>query len=206
MARTKKKERVFSAHEVANICGVVNQTTINWIDKGHLDAFRTPGGQYRVYPDVLARFLQKQNMRLPEELKQILAEQARIDQILIVDDDQEFNNLLKRFMGAQYPEAKVTQAFDGYDAGRAIPESQPDLVFLDINLPGVDGYKLCRHIKEDENLTRPLVVMVTGESDPDAEARSTEAGADAFLVKPIDMDALPDLIGKLSESRATKRE
>ena len=206
MARTKKKERVFSAHEVANICGVVNQTTINWIDKGHLEAFRTPGGQYRVYPDVLARFLQKQNMRLPDELKEILAEQARIEQILIVDDDKEFNEMLRQVLNKLYPEAKVSQTFDGFDAGRAIPETQPDLVFLDINLPGVDGFRLCKHIKEDESLTRPLVVMITGETDPDMESRAGEVGADAFLVKPIDLEALPGLIGTLSETRATKRE
>ncbi len=206
MARTKRKERVFSAHEVANICGVVNQTTINWIDKGHLEAFRTPGGQYRVYPDVLARFLQKQNMRLPDELKEILAEQARIEQILIVDDDPEFNDLLKQLLNKRYPDAKVNQAFDGFDAGRAIPEVQPDLVFLDINLPGVNGIKLCRHIKEDENLTRPIVIMVTGEADAGTETQAGEAGADAFLVKPIDLDSLPDLIAQLSEKRATKRD
>jgi two-component system, OmpR family, response regulator len=206
MARTKKKERVFSAHEVANICGVVNQTTINWIDKGHLEAFRTPGGQYRVYPDVLARFLQKQNMRLPDELKEILAEQARIEQILIVDDDKEFNEMLRQVLDKLYPEARISQALDGFDAGRAIPETLLDLVFLDINLPGVDGFRLCKHIKDDESLTRPLVVMITGEADPDMETRAGEVGADAFLVKPIDLEALPGLISTLSESRATKRE
>lgn len=206
MARTNKKERVFSAHEVANICGVVNQTTINWIDKGHLDAFRTPGGQYRVYPDVLARFLQKQNMRLPDELKQILAEQARIDQVLIVDDDRDFNDLVRKAIVAHYPDTKVNQAFDGFDAGRAVAELQPDLIVLDVTLPGVDGYRLCEHIKSDENLTRPIVVMVTGDPDPTVEARSMEAGADAFLRKPIDIDSLPELFGTLSEVRATRRD
>ena len=90
MSPRKTKERVFSAHEVANICGVVNQTVINWIDKGHLAAFRTPGGQYRVYPDVLASFFKEQGMRLPEEVQKILAEQSRIDKVLIIDSDKRF--------------------------------------------------------------------------------------------------------------------
>ncbi len=206
MARTSKKERVFSAHEVANICGVVNQTAINWIDKGHLEAYTTPGGQYRVYADVLANFLQKQGMRLPDELRQVLAEQARIENVLIVDDDQEFNDMLKQFLDKQYPAFKINQAYDGYDAGRAISEFKPDLVILDIYLPGVDGYKLCQQIKADENLSRPLVMAVSGMSDDTSEARIMDAGADVFLRKPLDFKTLPTLIEELAEVRATRRE
>lgn len=206
MARTNKKERVFSAHEVANICGVVNQTAINWIDKGHLEAYTTPGGQYRVYADVLAKFLQKQGMRLPEELKQVLAEQARIEQVLIVDDDKQFNDLLQQFLNRKYPGFKITQAYDGYDAGRAIADHKPDAVILDIDLPGVDGFRLCRQIKADESLSRPIVLAVTGLSDAGVDAQALEAGADAFLRKPIEMDSLPALIEQLAERRATRRE
>jgi len=48
MGRNDKRVRIFSALEVANLCGVVNQTTINWIKSGHMKAFTTPGGQFRV--------------------------------------------------------------------------------------------------------------------------------------------------------------
>ena len=205
MAKTNKKERVFSAHEVANICGVVNQTAINWIDKGHLEAYTTPGGQYRVYADVLAKFLQKQGMRMPDELRQILAEQSKIENVLVVDDDQELNDLIKQFLDKRYPEFKVNQAYDGFDAGRAIAEYKPDVVLLDLNLPGVDGYKLCRQIKQDENLSRPIVIAITGMEDAEIEARATEAGADAFLRKPVQLDALPTMIEELAENRVTRR-
>ncbi len=205
MARTNKKERVFSAHEVANICGVVNQTAINWIDKGHLEAYTTPGGQYRVYADVLAKFLQKQGMRLPDELKQILAEQARIEQVLVVEDDSDLNDMVKQFLDKRYPDFRVNQALDGYDAGKAITEYKPDVVILDINLPGVDGFKLCRQIKADENLSRPIVIAISGMDDGDTETRAHEAGADAFLKKPIELEALPGLIEQLAENRATRR-
>lgn len=204
MAKTKKKKKVFSAHEVANFCDVVNQTAINWIRQGHLDAYTTPGGQYRVYADVLARFMQKQGMRMPDEVREILAEQARIEQVLIVDDDQDLNDLIKQFLDKRYPDFKVNQAYDGYDAGKAIFEYKPDVVLLDINLPGVDGYKLCRQIKADENLSRPIVVAITGMDEPEVEARAKEAGADGFLRKPIDLDSLPSLIEELAENRSTR--
>jgi excisionase family DNA binding protein len=205
MAKTNKKERVFSAHEVANICGVVNQTAINWIDKGHLEAYTTPGGQYRVYADVLAKFLQKQGMRMPDELRQILAEQSKIENVLIVDDDQELNDLIKQYLDKRYPEFTVNQALDGFDAGRAIADYKPDVILLDLNLPGVDGYKLCRQIKQDENLSRPIVIAITGMEDADVESRATEAGADAFLRKPVQLDSLPAMIEELAENRVTRR-
>lgn len=75
MAKRAKKVRMFSALEVANICGVVNQTTINWIKNGHLNAFTTPGGQYRVYAEDLVSFLEERGMRVPEEVREV-AEQS----------------------------------------------------------------------------------------------------------------------------------
>lgn len=206
MAKAKKKKKVFSAHEVANFCDVVNQTAINWIRQGHLEAYTTPGGQYRVYADVLAKFMQSQGMRLPSEVREILAEQARIEEVLVVDDDQELNDLIKQFLDKRYPEFKVNQAFDGYDAGRAITEFKPDVVLLDINLPGVDGYKLCRHIKADENLSRPIVIAISGVTEGDTRQRAEEAGADAFVAKPLDLESLPGLIEQLAESRSTQRD
>ena len=56
MGKKEKKVRIFSALEVADICGVVNQTAINWIKNGFLKAFMTPGGQYRVYAEDLFTF------------------------------------------------------------------------------------------------------------------------------------------------------
>lgn len=204
MAKSKKKKKVFSAHEVANFCDVVNQTAINWIRQGHLEAYTTPGGQYRVYADVLAKFMQNQGMRMPDEVREILAEQAKIEQVLIVDDDQSLNDLIKQFLDKKYPEFKVTQALDGYDAGRAILEQRPDVVILDINLPGVDGLKLTRQIKSDENLSRPIVVAITGMEDAGIEDRAREAGVDGFIKKPVDLESLPGLIEELAENRSVR--
>ena len=65
MTNNTEKPSVFSALEVANVCGVVNQTAINWIRGGHLKAYKTPGGQYRVYPEDLVDFLKKRNIARP---------------------------------------------------------------------------------------------------------------------------------------------
>ena len=201
MSPRKTKERVFSAHEVANICGVVNQTVINWIDKGHLAAFRTPGGQYRVYPDVLASFFKEQCMRLPEEVQKILAEQSRIDKVLIIDSDKRFVDAVTTVLAEKYSNASVDTASDVFDAGRYISNS-PDLIFVATDLAGIDGLGLCQKIRNDRNLTNPIVIAV---SSNDVGDDALEAGADAFLKKPIDRNELPELIARLAEERVTRK-
>ena len=77
MAKDLNKTVVYSALEVANICGVVNQTAINWIRDGHLKAFSTPGGQYRVYRDDLIVFMQNRGMRMPDDFLAIIADNEK---------------------------------------------------------------------------------------------------------------------------------
>jgi excisionase family DNA binding protein len=190
MAKNDKKVRIFSALEVANICGVVNQTAINWIKNGYLKAFTTPGGQYRVYSEDLVEFLHSRGMRMPEELQRVLEEQLDVDTILIVDDDRDLNNLVQQYLSKKHPDYEVFQAFDGFEAGRMLAEKKPGLVILDIDLPGVNGHKLASSIKEASGVTKPIIIAVSGLDDPAEQQAMLDEGADAFLPKPLELDSL----------------
>ena len=201
MSKNEKKVRIFSALEVANICGVVNQTAINWIKNEYLKAFQTPGGQYRVYAEDLADFLNDRKMRMPPELQKILDEQMLIEIVLIVDDDRESNTALRRGLEAINDGFTIHQAFDGFDAGRLTSEKKPQLILLDINLPGIDGYRLCKNFKEDESLNNPLIISISGMDNPELAQKIMEAGADAFFAKPIDITKLAAKIEELARTR-----
>jgi two-component system, OmpR family, response regulator len=201
MAKKEKKVRIFSALEVADICGVVNQTAINWIKNGFLKAFMTPGGQYRVYAEDLLAFLSSRGMRVPEELAESSDEGPDWNRILIVDDDQNINTLLKRYLTRLMPDRTVMQAFDGFEAGKLITEARPGVILLDISLPGIDGHKLCRRIKEDQALGSPIIIAITGLAEDEIEATVLGEGADAFFRKPLDFEKLREKIVKLSEAR-----
>ncbi len=201
MAKTDKKIRIFSALEVANICGVVNQTAINWIKNGYLKAFTTPGGQYRVYSEDLVDFLSSRGMRMPEELQRILEEQQSIDSIIIVDDDQELNGLIRQYLERQYPNFTIFQAFDGFEAGKILAENKPGIIILDIDLPGINGHKLCTSIKQDQSLNNPIILSISGLDDPEEAAQILRDGADAFLAKPVELDKLAEMIESLVEKR-----
>jgi excisionase family DNA binding protein len=201
MAKNDKKVRIFSALEVANICGVVNQTAINWIKNGYLKAFTTPGGQYRVYSEDLVEFLHSRGMRMPDELRRVLEEQLEVDTILIVDDDRDLNNLVHQYLSKKHPDFEVYQAFDGFEAGRMLAEKKPGLVILDIDLPGVNGHKLARSIKEASGVTKPVIVAVSGLDDPAEQEAILKEGADAFLAKPLELDTLHSRIQELISQR-----
>jgi len=202
VAKSEKKVRIFSALEVANICGVVNQTAINWIRNGYLKAFTTPGGQYRVYAEDLMSFLETRGMRVPDELSELLKDDVFWSSILVVDDDQELNGLLKRWFEKKLPSFNIHQAFDGFEAGRAIAENRPGFIILDIDLPGIDGHKLCRRIKEDASFGKPFVIAVTGLDIPEEKSAIIPDGADAFFSKPLDFDSLTLTIKELAEKVA----
>ena len=85
MSKSVKKVRIFSALEVANLCGVVNQTAINWIRNGYLKAFTTPGGQYRIYAEDLVAFLEKRGMRVPPELEAQCKDDVDWSSLVVVD-------------------------------------------------------------------------------------------------------------------------
>ncbi len=200
MSKRNKKIMIFSALEVANICGVVNQTAINWIKNGYLKAFTTPGGQYRVYAENLVSFLQSRGMRIPDELTEI-AEKAEEDKsILIVDDDVDLNNMLKGFLVKKMGHMDIYQAFDGFEAGIVIAEKHPAYIILDIDLPGIDGHKLCKKIKEDPTLNNPTVISITGLDDSRVQVAVLKEGADAFFSKPLDFDQLLGYIQEQEEN------
>lgn len=204
MAKSSKKVRIFSALEVANLCGVVNQTAINWIHNGYLKAFMTPGGQYRIYAEDLMTFLNKRGMRVPPELEDQLNDDVDWNAVLIVDDDIELNDLLKRWFERKLSRFSIHQAFDGFEAGRLIAEMRPGFVVLDIDLPGVNGHALCRKIKEDPVFGKPFIIAMTGLDRPEEGQKMLAEGADAFFAKPLDFEAVTASVAEFAAQARAK--
>src|SRR5580704_4124472 len=108
--------------------------------------------------------------------------------ILIVDDVPANTRLLEAKLSSEY--YQVASARDGFEAVNRARAWQPDLILLDVMMPGMDGFECCRILKDDDRTLHIPVVMVTALGDSAERLRGLEAGADDFLTKPVEYDTL----------------
>src|ERR1700709_2441278 len=108
--------------------------------------------------------------------------------VLVVDDIMSNVKLLEAKLPAEYFD--VVTAFNGRECLARMAETNPDIVLLDVMMPGMDGFEVCRRIKSDPRTAHLPVVMVTALDQPSARVAGLEAGADDFLTKPVDDAAL----------------
>ena len=115
---------------------------------------------------------------------------------MIVDDDKGLNCVIARFLQKKYENSglEIFQAFDGFEAGVLMTQNQPGILILDLDLPGVDGFSLCRKIQEDESFGKPVIVVVTALEDSSVEQRVKELGVNYFFLKPLNLNELSSII------------
>lgn len=109
--------------------------------------------------------------------------------ILVVEDDSTIRTLLgMALQGAGYGD--VSMAARGDDGLDAVRRERPDLVLLDVMLPGLDGFTVARRIRETSELSATRIIMLTARTEPEDICRGLEAGADDYVTKPFDRQVL----------------
>lgn len=121
--------------------------------------------------------------------------------VLCADDDLEILRMVARHMKSRG--ATVLEAGDGEEALRVARREKPDLVVLDVMMPNMSGWEVCRAIREDESLAGTGVLMLTGIGERLNELTSPLYGADDFLDKPFDLD---DLDAKVDDVLARRND
>ena len=173
-----------STTTAARLLGVAVASISKWIDEGQLKAGRTPGGHRRIAKEDLIAFLRRQKLPLPPELK------AHPLRALVIDDEPAVVAWLAEELRSRYPDLEVFEANDGYSAGEIVASAKPDVVVLDLRMPGMDGFEVCRRIKSNEDTKGAVVIAITAEPSTGAERRILEAGAKTLLTKPLDIEQL----------------
>lgn len=183
----------FTTFEISEICGVNPTTVQNWVKGKKLRAFQTPGGHRRVRREDLVSFMKQFGMPLPADLTR------ELPLIMVVDDEAAVLDVLEELLGSG-DEVELATAKGGVEALLMIGERKPDLLILDIMMPGMNGYDVCKKLKSSPNTQSIKIVAITGDHDPTVKGRILASGADLFFTKPLDFIVFREECFKLLRS------
>lgn len=201
MARKSRKD-LLKISEMAQKADVLVSTIRYYTDIGLLKAAMTTEGGHRLYEEIPTmerlgkiKKLVAKGLTLPEIQSQIEDEIAT-KKILVVDDEPEIAEFIKDLLADQFPH-QLEIAPDGFAAGRLVHSFGPDLVILDLLLPGVDGFQVCKSIRQDPDTQNVKILAVTGYDSTDIREKIIESGADDYLGKPLEVPSTLEKISKL---------
>jgi two-component system cell cycle response regulator len=124
--------------------------------------------------------------------------------VLIVDDNAQNLELLEVYL-EDMPEVRTLSAANGLEALERINADRPDLILLDIMMPKMSGFELCKQLKSNPQTRDIIIIMVTALNETADIERATECGTDDYLTKPIDKRALLDLIRAHLQARQARK-
>lgn len=188
------EKNYMTPYEVAELLMVAPVTVRAWAQKGLLRSLSTPGGHRRFRLEDVERFARENGVSLdarsPRELR-----------VLIVDDDRQFVGYLDELLAERRERVLTAVAHDGFEAGSKVHTFKPDVVLLDLMMPDLDGFKVCRQIKQESATSAIRVIAITGYPTPGNIRRSLDEGAAACLGKPVDTLELLKAIGLSAATR-----
>jgi twitching motility two-component system response regulator PilG len=124
-------------------------------------------------------------------------EDKSLESVLVVDDSLpvriQMNMALKSYV------KNIDLVETGEKALELIKDNRYDMIFLDVILPGVDGYDICKTIKNDENFKSTPVIMLTGNSSAEDQIKGTLAGCDSYLIKPVKSDLFKETMARYTQ-------
>lgn len=186
------EQQYLTPTQVADMFKVSPITVRQWSSSGKLKCQTTPGGHRRYLPSDIEEFAKTSGINLTTS-------ESGPKRVLIVEDDAQLGHLLEEFISELDSELEVYRAEDGFRAGELLHTVHPDLILLDLMMPGMNGFEVCERVKRDSKTRDIKVVAMTGYSSEHNVNRILAAGAETCLSKPIDFAALRTILAPLTQ-------
>lgn len=185
---SEREEKAYTTFEAAKICHVTHHSIKNWIKQGLIKASRTPGGHYRILERDLDKFREEYDM-FPQE------KGPTKKRVMVVDDDPDALAMMEKILTDEGVDLiKVSNATE---VGLKAAQLMPDLILLDFLMPEINGFEVCKALRENE-LTRSIPIMaVTCLTKEQEIERIFACGADEYLAKPFKVDQLLEKVREL---------
>ncbi len=195
-----KKQKIFcTTSEAAEVLSISVGTVQLWVDTGLLEAWKTPGGHRRITRESINRMLHQ---------KPTVAATAAVVpsggplRVLVAEDDPDLRLLYQTILRT-WPIGPVLEVVDnGIDALMAIERFRPDLLFIDLDIPGVDGFQMLKILNSKAEYAGMTAVVVTGLSRADINLRGGVPDNFLVLPKPISFEKLLSIASALWELKA----
>lgn len=185
-----EKRQSFSTADVARFCHVTADTIRKWAEAGRIQVFKTPGGHRRIQRDALLKFLRDNQIPLPSELEE---DGVRA---LIVEPDAADRAVIHDCLVQSSPVFHVETAHNAYEAGLQVGRLRPELIFLSLDLPGVDPLDVCTRLRTDTGRDDSKVVALLDNRSGPSQDRLRAVGVDASVPKPVTLDAISSALSK----------
>ena len=143
------------------------------------------------------------NELMSDDSKEQLPEESNFDtspySVLVVDDNPDLTDFLKKSLGEYFK--RVIIASDGVEALQLTRSHVPDIIVSDVMMPRMNGYELCKNIKEDITISHIPIVLLTARDDKQSQLSGYKNGADAYLTKPFEVEMLMEIIRNRLKNR-----
>jgi len=185
-----------TSREAAKLLNISVKTAQLWVENGTLRAWKTPGGHRRITRQSIQDLLLERHRVLKQAPSRERAGQSNKLQLMIVEDDKRVRRLYELTMSHWGLPLQITMARDGFEALLRIGQRRPDVLITDLNMPGVDGFRLIAALRESDLYKALQIVVVSGLTPAQIRAGGGLPKDVPVLSKPIPFNALRDFVEK----------
>jgi len=191
--------KILTVSQASKYCKVAPKTIINWIEAGHINAYKTVGGHRRIKQEDLDHFLKEHKMPIFNQS----SEEAK-KKILVVDDDRIIVETIVQSLEEDEHGYEIISAADGFEAGIQVSHFKPHVIILDIMMPDINGYEVCKKIKSAPETRHIKIIVLSAYLDEENYKEMKEYGADACFSKPLPLPELKVQVARLLGGKETK--
>jgi signal transduction histidine kinase/ligand-binding sensor domain-containing protein/DNA-binding response OmpR family regulator len=173
--------------------------------KGSIFTLLLPANQ-QIHEEIISHNLTQEEV--PEELtgeEALVVEdhRSKLPLMLVVDDNEDFRNFISSMFTNSY---RILKAEDGEIALKVILDKMPDLIICDVMMPNMDGFELCRMVKQDIRISHIPIILLTAKAGEENKYKGLEAGAEDYIAKPFNMEMLALKVSRIIERQKKTRD
>ncbi len=187
------EDQPYTTIEVASLLGLAVRSVQLMVDRGELDAWKTPGGHRRISRASVERWLAERrggSTRPADAAPATRGGARRAQRVLLIEDSVHFQNLVRLLVGQKFPQVELQVADEGFAGLAMAGQLQPDVLIVDILLPGIDGATLITSLRSHPQFRRSRLIVITSLDEAQREPY-------AFALADVPVVHKPELVAQL---------